>query len=104
MEVVRTEDLEHGRVLRRTFVRQEVALDDHGLSAVLGALQKRLVQLSESIVRHAGEKVMRQVVVLTKGKDRKIDESIDKEDARIRQPAAVAVAMLHELTQDHEEA
>ena len=62
-----------------------------------------LVQLSQPIVRHGGEEVVRQVIVLAHREDGEVDERVDEEDARVGQPAAIAVAVLHELPQDHEE-
>ena len=61
------------------------------------------MQFLEPIVRHAGEQMVRQMVVLPQRKDGELDKRIDEEDARVGQPAAVAVAVLHELAQDHEE-
>ena len=101
--VVGTEHVENRRGRRRPVRRHEIALHHHGTVVIFRVFQQHLVQLPQPIVRNTGEQVMRQVVVLSDGEHREVDAAMDEEDARVGQPAAVAVAVLHQLPQDHEE-
>ena len=95
--------VDHRRLHRRPLLRPEVAFDDGRLLAVLGILQHRLVQLLEAVVRDRGKHVVRQVIILAHRKHGEIDERMAQKHAAVGEPAAVAVAVLHDLPQHHEQ-
>src|SRR5271166_1409048 len=82
--------------------RQEIAFDNECLLAVFGVLQQPFMEVLQAEMRNRGVDVMGQVVILAHRENRELDQSVYEEHARVREPAAAAVAMLYQLPEQHE--